>query len=35
VGHVLFTADDRPTLDMRLREAENRIRFLPQEAAYA
>jgi biotin carboxylase len=34
VGHVLFTADDRPTLDMRLREAENRIRFLPQ-AAYA
>jgi len=31
VGHVLFTAEDRPTLEMRLCQAENRIRFAPQE----
>jgi len=32
VGHVLFSADDRPALDRRLRQAESRIQFLPQEA---
>jgi len=30
VGHVLFTADDRPTLDLRMKQAENRIQFLPE-----
>jgi biotin carboxylase len=31
VGHILFTADDRPALDERLRQAEKRIRILPQQ----
>jgi len=34
VGHVLFAAEDRPTLEKRLRQAENCIRFVPQEPAY-
>lgn len=32
VGHVLFTADDRPALDERLRQAEKCIQILPQQA---
>lgn len=32
VGHVLFTADNRPALDERLRQAEKRIQILPQQA---
>jgi len=32
VGHVLFTADDRATLDMRLIQAESEIRLAPQAA---
>ena len=32
VGHILFTAEDRPALDERLRQAEQRIQILPQQA---
>jgi biotin carboxylase len=31
VGHILFTADNRPALDERLRQAEKRIQILPQQ----
>jgi biotin carboxylase len=31
IGHVLFTAESRPALDERLRQAEERIQILPQQ----